>query len=139
MHWPPRTHAVVEFSITLSRVVRSTQASTFPPQGPIGRRSGLAAIRRSDETFRPTHADLQQLSNRMDGLARTRQLRRFQRPHTPRTPALHVEPGRWDAICVEHTTQTALFVRGQYPCGLALPTINRITGMHLVGFPVDTN
>ena len=42
-------------------------------------------------------------------LARTRQLRRFQRPHTPRTPALHVEPGRWDAICVEHTTQTALF------------------------------
>lgn len=37
------------------------------------------------------------------------------------TPALHVEPGRLNATCVEHTTQMALFrCAVNHPCGHAL-------------------
>ncbi|MET3959984.1 hypothetical protein ABIE52_006919 [Rhodococcus sp. OAS809] len=53
------------------------------------------------------------------------------RQHHTRHPALHVEPGLDNAICVEHTTQMALFrCAVRYPCDHTPSIINRIPGMY---------
>jgi hypothetical protein len=44
------------------------------------------------------------------------------------TPALHVEPGRLNATCVEHTTQMASF--GARSIIRAATIVNRTTGIH---------
>ncbi len=58
------------------------------------------------------------------------QLWRFDSAATE-TPALHVEPGQLNAICVEHTTQMTLFrCAVSHPCGHARSIINSIIGMY---------
>lgn len=67
------------------------------------------------------------------------QLWRFDSAATE-TPALHVEPGQLNAICVEHTTQMTLFrCAVGHPCGHARSIINSIIGMYWVGLPCATN